>query len=88
MPISENQQKKKKLDRGINCRYLGLVRHHIPQEFFEFKSIILIEILARVLKNNLKLKLRTKMRNLKQPLEEPYRILGLFFLQQKVSQKK
>ena len=50
---------------------LGLIRKYV--EDYDFKTIILIEILARVIKNNLRLKLRLKMQMLKKPLEEPYR---------------
>jgi hypothetical protein len=64
--------------RGVNCRYLGLIRRHIEEQ--EFRLIILIEILARVIKNNLRLKLRLKMQSLKRPLEEPYRRLVIKYL--------
>eukprot|EP01118_Nematostelium_gracile_P006177 TRINITY_DN1987_c0_g1_i1.p1 TRINITY_DN1987_c0_g1~~TRINITY_DN1987_c0_g1_i1.p1 ORF type:complete len:887 (+),score=181.40 TRINITY_DN1987_c0_g1_i1:68-2728(+) len=63
---------------GINCRYLGLVRKHTKD--IEFKSIILVEIIARVFKNNLKQKLRNKMKILRKPVEEPYRRLVVNYL--------
>eukprot|EP01130_Rhizamoeba_saxonica_P016324 TRINITY_DN7530_c0_g1_i1.p1 TRINITY_DN7530_c0_g1~~TRINITY_DN7530_c0_g1_i1.p1 ORF type:complete len:885 (-),score=187.58 TRINITY_DN7530_c0_g1_i1:58-2367(-) len=55
---------------GINCRHLGFVRKHVTN--WEFKKIVLIEIIARAIKNNLRFRLREKVKQLKLPLEEPY----------------
>jgi len=64
--------------KGINCRYLGLIRRHLENE--KFKTIILIDIVSRVIKNNLRLKLRLKMKRLRKPLEEPYRRLVIKYI--------
>lgn len=64
--------------KGINCRYLGIIRQHLACK--EAKTRVLIEILARVIKNNLRLKLRIKMKQLKKALEEPYRRLVINYM--------
>ena len=64
--------------RGINIRYLGLLRKHTANS--DVKTFILIEIFARVIKNLLRLLLREKMKSLRLPLEEPYRRLVIDYL--------
>ncbi len=64
--------------KGINCRYLGLVRRALEDP--DFRTIVLIDILARCIKNNLRLKLRLRMKILKKPLEEPYRRLVIKYM--------
>eukprot|EP01114_Cavostelium_apophysatum_P005961 TRINITY_DN1714_c0_g1_i2.p1 TRINITY_DN1714_c0_g1~~TRINITY_DN1714_c0_g1_i2.p1 ORF type:complete len:511 (-),score=123.93 TRINITY_DN1714_c0_g1_i2:421-1953(-) len=65
---------------GINCRYLGLVRSHVPKSEKDCRYLILVEILARCIKNNMRLKLREKVKHLKKPLEEPYRRVVINYL--------
>jgi hypothetical protein len=64
--------------RGINIRYLGLLRRHTIA--LDVRTFLLIEIFARVIKNLLKLLLREKMKSLRLPLEEPYRKLVVDYL--------
>jgi hypothetical protein len=63
---------------GINCRHFGKLRKHIKEP--EFRSAILLEIVARCIKNNLRWKLREKMKQIALPLEEPYRRLVIDYL--------
>ncbi len=64
--------------RGINIRYLGLLRRHTIA--LDVRTFLLIEIFARVIKNLLRLLLREKMKSLRLPLEEPYRKLVVDYL--------
>eukprot|EP01087_Luapelamoeba_hula_P012489 TRINITY_DN3487_c0_g1_i6.p1 TRINITY_DN3487_c0_g1~~TRINITY_DN3487_c0_g1_i6.p1 ORF type:complete len:703 (-),score=108.99 TRINITY_DN3487_c0_g1_i6:22-2130(-) len=64
--------------RGINIRYLGILRHHMTDK--DCKTLIFVEMCARVVKNNLRLRLRERMRKLGMPLDEPYRRIIIDFL--------
>ena len=64
--------------RGINIRYLGLLRKHTHNS--DVRTFLLIEIFARVAKNLLRYLLREKMKSLRLPLEEPYRKLIIDYL--------
>lgn len=64
--------------RGINIRYLGLLRKHTAHN--DVRTFLLIEIFSRVIKNLLRLLLREKMKLLRVPLEEPYRRLVIEYL--------
>lgn len=64
--------------RGINIRYLGLLRKHTTSR--DVRTFLLVEIFARVIKNLLKLLLREKMKALRIPLEEPYRRIVVDYL--------
>eukprot|EP01103_Thecamoeba_quadrilineata_P012142 TRINITY_DN3060_c0_g1_i2.p1 TRINITY_DN3060_c0_g1~~TRINITY_DN3060_c0_g1_i2.p1 ORF type:complete len:601 (+),score=88.67 TRINITY_DN3060_c0_g1_i2:86-1888(+) len=55
---------------GINIRYLGHIRSLVAHE--HVKTLLFINMAARVIKNCLRLRLREKIRELKVPLQEPY----------------
>ncbi|KAH3763191.1 Histidine kinase [Pelomyxa schiedti] len=57
--------------RGINMRFTDLVRMHATGT--DCKTLLFVEMVARVIKNNIRAKLRQVMERLKLPLEEPYR---------------
>eukprot|EP01087_Luapelamoeba_hula_P000097 TRINITY_DN10051_c0_g1_i1.p1 TRINITY_DN10051_c0_g1~~TRINITY_DN10051_c0_g1_i1.p1 ORF type:complete len:564 (+),score=53.42 TRINITY_DN10051_c0_g1_i1:3-1694(+) len=64
---------------GINMRYLGLVRHHIPKNSL-LSTLMLTEMAARVCKNLIRALLREKMKETRVPSAEPYKevILATF----------
>jgi tetratricopeptide (TPR) repeat protein len=68
--------------RGINMRFLGVVRHHIIEKAanWDCQLLLLVEMAARVIKNNLRKRLREKMKSLKLPVDEPYRRLVIDYL--------
>ncbi|KYQ93360.1 Histidine kinase A [Tieghemostelium lacteum] len=73
IPLTERLHKS-----GINVRYLGHVRQHCNS--LDMKSLIFIEMCARVVKQQLRQKLRSKMAKAKIPLEAPYRRLIIAYL--------
>eukprot|EP01105_Mastigella_eilhardi_P015608 TRINITY_DN3574_c0_g1_i1.p1 TRINITY_DN3574_c0_g1~~TRINITY_DN3574_c0_g1_i1.p1 ORF type:complete len:593 (-),score=166.43 TRINITY_DN3574_c0_g1_i1:44-1822(-) len=58
---------------GINIRYLDLLRTLAVSA--DCKTLLFVEMCARVIKNNIRRKLRQVSEHLKIPLEEPYRRL-------------
>eukprot|EP01132_Coremiostelium_polycephalum_P009238 gene9238-11318_t len=63
---------------GVNVRYLGYLR--LGCNSLDMKSLIFIEMCARVVKQQLRQKLRFKMKQAKIPLEAPYRRLIIAYL--------
>jgi len=63
---------------GVNVRYLGYIRQSCQS--LDMKSLIFIEMCARVVKQQLRQKLRFKMKQAKIPLEAPYRRLIVAYL--------
>ena len=55
---------------GINIRHLGHTRFHVTNTYW--KTVLLLEIIARVIKNELKKNLRDRMHVLQQPGIDPY----------------
>jgi hypothetical protein len=55
---------------GINIRHLGHVRVHLLNKYW--KTVLLLEMIARVVKNDLKKDLREKMHVLQQPGIDPF----------------
>ncbi|GAM24318.1 hypothetical protein SAMD00019534_074930 [Acytostelium subglobosum LB1] len=72
-PIPERVHK-----HGVNVRYLGHVRKLC--ETPDMKSLIFVEMCARVVKQQLRQKLRFKMKQARIPLEAPYRRLIVAYL--------
>lgn len=64
--------------RGINIRHLGILRSHMVDQ--DGRTLLFVEMCARVVKNNLRLRLRERMRKLKLPLEEPYHRLVIDYM--------
>ncbi|KAL6059841.1 Clu domain-containing protein [Balamuthia mandrillaris] len=64
--------------KGINIRYLGMLRRYMTD--IDCKTLLLVEMCARIVKTNLRLRLRERMRELKLPLEEPYHRLVIDYL--------
>jgi hypothetical protein len=59
--------------KGVNMRYIGLVRRHMSD--LDSRTLLLVEMCARVVKNKICKLLRRRVRQLRVPLEEPYRQL-------------
>lgn len=59
--------------KGINMRFLDLLRMHTTGA--DCRTLLFVEMCARVVKNNIRKKLRKVMERLRIPLEEPYRRL-------------
>jgi len=57
-------------ERGINARYMGVVLKYC--KYAESRTLLLIEMAARVIKQSLREKIRERMSDLKFPLETPY----------------
>jgi tetratricopeptide (TPR) repeat protein len=57
-------------ERGINARYMGIVFKQC--KYSESRTLLLIEMAARVIKQTLREKIRERMSDLKFPLETPY----------------
>ena len=53
-------------------------RHHMTDR--DCKTLLFVEMCARVVKNNLRLRLRERMRKLRLPLDEPYHRLVVDYL--------
>jgi len=57
-------------ERGINARYMGIVYKHCCQN--ASKTLLLLEMAARIIKQTIREKIRERMSDLKFPLETPY----------------
>jgi len=57
-------------ERGINVRYMGIVYKHC--KYTESRTLLLLEMAARIIKQTTREKIRERMSDLKFPLETPY----------------
>jgi hypothetical protein len=64
--------------RGINVRYLGLVRSHLSQE--HWRSYLLLEIIARTLKNEFREQCRARMKEIQYISDSPFRRIAIEFI--------
>jgi Clustered mitochondria/Translation initiation factor eIF3 subunit 135 len=64
---------------GINMRYTGIVLRHTPPEAVTARTLLIVEVLARVFKNELRRRLSDLNRRLAIVLMAPYRQLVVDF---------
>ncbi len=58
---------------GINMRYIGHVRYHVPKENVHLRFLLLIEAFSRTAKEVIRFRLREQMKSCKVIGEEPYK---------------